>query len=118
MLCFGADEGVWQESRFVFVLSAIVFRRTSADLKSVGAEVGAVEISREGLSVLVLKIDGFAWIREPLGLTSCFEEPGARGQEVGVDGETLRGRRFADDDVESVCEVVPKQSAQSKINSQ
>jgi len=71
-------------------ISAIVLRNVDINAKSLDAEVGAVEISREGLRVLVLKIDGFVWVvGEPLGLTSCFEEAGARGQDIGVDGKAL-----------------------------
>lgn len=75
----------------------------------VDSEVDTFEVCREDLGIMVLEIDGFCWIGEPLRRTSCTEEFRAMRQNIGVDCEPLLlvERLFAYYNVEGAREVVP-----------
>jgi hypothetical protein len=106
------EEGVWFQFIVFFIVVAVVLRFVGVDFKGLYTAIDAVQISREDLRFLVLKVDGLGGIGEPLGLQSRFEEAGAGCEYVGVQGEALRRGCFADDDIESVCKVISEELAQ------
>jgi hypothetical protein len=82
MLRLGAEEGIFSEFFFAFFVCPVVLGRISIDSESPDTEVNAVQISREDLWFLILKVDRFGWIQKPFGPTSRFEETGADDEYV------------------------------------
>jgi hypothetical protein len=96
----------------VFLVDFISFRCLVFDVgfECLDPDVDAAQITGHYLWVVVFEIRRFCWICEPLRRTSCSEELGALGHEVGVDCEPLLlvERLFAYYNVEGAREVVPE----------